>query len=120
MEEEPLARLRALCLALPGAVERGDVVEHTFRVREKFFAMFLDNHPGDGWVAAWCRAPAGAQDVLVAADTERYFVPPYVGRHGWVGVRLDRPTDWDELADLVRDGYRLTAPKRLVAHLDRA
>ena len=120
MEEDPLGRLRAICLAMPEAIERGGVVEHTFRVRDKIFAMYLDHHHGDGRVAAWCKAPPGAQDVLVAADPERYFVPPYVGRHGWVGVRFDRPTDWDELADLVREGYRLTAPKRLAALLDQA
>ena len=119
MTDDPLARLRAICLALPEAGERGGVVEHTFRVRDKIFAMFLDNHHGDGRVAMWCKAPPGAQDVLVGSDPARYFVPPYVGHHGWVGVLLDPPPDWDDVADLVLDSYRLTAPKRLVALLDR-
>ena len=119
MTDDSLARLRAICLALPEAAERGGVVEHTFRVRDKIFAMFLDNHHGDGRVAMWCKAPPGAQDVLVGSDPARYFVPPYVGHHGWVGVLLDPPPDWDDVADLVVDSYRLTAPKRLAALLDR-
>ena len=119
MSDDPLDRLRAICLALPEAVERGGVAEHTFRVRDKIFAMFLDNHHGDGRVAAWCKAPRGMQDILVGSDPGRYFVPPYVGHHGWVGVRLEGAVDWDAVADLVAEGYRMTAPKRLAALLDR-
>jgi hypothetical protein len=51
--------------------------------------------------------------MLVQSNPARFFVPPYVGQHGWVGVRLDGPLDWDEIADLVTDSYRMTAPKRL-------
>jgi hypothetical protein len=117
MVEEVLGRLRAICLALPEAVEKGGVADHTFRVRDKIFAMFLDNHHGDGRVAMWCKAPAGAQEVLVGADPGRFFVPPYVGHHGWIGVRLEGEVDWDEVADLVADAYRMTAPKWLIARL---
>lgn len=119
MNAEPLERLRALCLALPEAVEKGGVAEHTFRVRDKIFALFQDNHHGDGRVAVWCKAPPGAQDVLVGSDPARFFVPPYVGHHGWVEVVLDDATDWDELADLLVEGYRMTVPKRLTRQLDR-
>ena len=118
MMETPLDRLRALCLALPEAVEKGGVAEHTFRVRDKIFAMYQDNHHGDGRVAVWSKAPRGLQEALVGSDPERFFVPPYVGHHGWIGVRLDRPVDWDVVAGIVEDGYRMTAPKRLVALLD--
>jgi hypothetical protein len=115
MGEGALTRLRAICLALPEAVEQGGVADHTFRVRKKIFAMFMDNHHGDGRLAMWCKAPPGAQDLLVQADPARFFVPPYVGHHGWLGVRLEGEPDWDEIADLVRDAYRMTAPKRLLA-----
>jgi hypothetical protein len=119
MVEQALAQLRAICLALPEAVEKGGVADHTFRVRDKIFAMFLDNHHGDGRVAMWCKAPAGAQKLLVGSDPARFFVPPYVGHHGWIGVRLERDVDWDEVADLVADAYRMTAPKRLIAAMGR-
>lgn len=119
MVEEVLGRLREVCLALPEAVEKGGVVDHTFRVRDKIFAMFLDNHHGDGRVAMWCKAPAGAQDLLVGAEPGRFFVPPYVGHHGWIGVRLEGEVDWGEVADLVEDAYRMTATKRQIALLGR-
>jgi hypothetical protein len=55
---------------------------------------------------------------MVHAAPERFFVPPYVGPSGWVGVWLDRAPDWGELEGLLRDSYRLVAPKRLAARLD--
>jgi hypothetical protein len=79
--------------------------------------MFAEDERGDNRIALWCKAPPGAQGILVGADPERFFAPPYVGPKGWIGVRLDRPTDWGEIADLVTDSYRMTAPKRLVALL---
>ncbi len=117
---DPLKRLRAICLALPEATEvgfGGHENSPTFRVRDKIFAMYTDDHHGDGRVAVWCKAPPGAQDVLVGADPERFFKPPYVGPKGWIGVRLDRPVDWDQLADFVTESYGMTAPKRLLAQL---
>ncbi|TDC02767.1 MmcQ/YjbR family DNA-binding protein, partial [Actinomadura bangladeshensis] len=39
---------------------------------------------------------------------------------GWVGARLDVDHDWDEMAELIEDSYRLIAPKRLVHRLDQA
>jgi hypothetical protein len=120
MQHDPLDRLRAICLALPEATEKQSWgVVPTFRVRDKIFAQYEVNHHGDGRVALWLKAPPGAQDVLVGAEPERFFAPPYVGHHGWVGVRLDVPTDWDEVAGLIEDSYRMTAPKRLAALLDR-
>jgi len=58
------------------------------------------------------------QDLLVARRPQRYFVPPYVGPSGWVGIYLDRSPDWAEVSDRLRESYRLAAPKRLVAALD--
>ena len=112
---DPLDRLREICLALPEAIEEawGDP---TFRVRDKIFAQYK---VGDGRMSVWCKAPPGAQGVLVGSDPQRFFVPPYVGHIGWVGVRLDVEIDWDDVADLVEESYRMTAPKRLLALLDQ-
>jgi predicted DNA-binding protein (MmcQ/YjbR family) len=112
MPEQPTDRLRALCLALPETVEKEAWGDPTFRVRDKIFAM---EKRGDGRVSLWCKAPPGSQMVLVGADPDRFFVPPYVGPKGWIGVRLDNRPDWDEVAKLVTRSYRLIAPKRLVA-----
>ena len=90
-----------------------------FVVRGKKFAYYLDDHHGDGRRSVCCRAPAGENDALVAADPERYFIPAYIGPRGWVGYYTDLGgEDWDEVRDLVVESYRLAAPKRLVAQLD--
>jgi hypothetical protein len=110
-----LERLRTVCLALPETTERPSHGAPSFFVRDKkCFVMVLDNHHGDGRFAIWCAAPAGDQELLVGADAERFFVPPYVGHRGWLGVRLDRSLDWDELAGIVEDAFCAVAPKRLV------
>ena len=112
---EPSAdRLRAICLALPEAVEKETWGDPTFRVRERIFALM---RRGDGRLSLWCKAPEGSQMVLVGADPDRFFVPPYVGHKGWVGVRLDPEPDWNEVAALVRRSYRLIAPKRFSARI---
>jgi hypothetical protein len=120
MPPSPLARLRKLCLALPEAHEVEAWGEPTFRIRNKLFAMYAhaENHHGGGRVAVWCKTPPGNQSVMIQADPDRFFVPPYVGPSGWIGIWLDRNPTWSEVGDLVRDAYRLTAPKRLLAMLD--
>lgn len=113
-----LARVRAACLALPEVTERLSHGAPTFFVRgKKTFVMFLDDHHGDGRLALWCAAPPGAQRAAVAEEPERFFVPPYVGHRGWLGVRLDRDPDWDEVAAIAADAYRQVAPKALVTRL---
>jgi len=113
--EKILSRLRRVCLALPEASERLSHGAPTFFVREKkAFLMVLTNHHGDGRFAVWCAAPEGMQRTLVEADPERFFVPPYVGHRGWLGVRLDRELDWDELVGIVEDAYADVAPPKLV------
>ena len=87
----------------------------TFFVRGKrAFVMVLTDHHGDGRFAIWCAAPDGLQRMLVEADSERFFVPPYVGPRGWLGVRLDRSLDWDELTGIVEDAFAEVAPRALV------
>lgn len=115
MSEYPLERLRGLCLAFPEAVEAGGVGDPSFKVRDKIFAM---QHGMDGRPSLWVKAPPGVQELLVGAEPARFFRPPYVGHHGWVGAWLDVELDWEELADLVEESYRMTAPKRLSAQLD--
>jgi hypothetical protein len=110
-----LERIRGICLALPETNERLSHGAPTFFVRNKRpFVMVLTDHHGDGRFAIWCPAPAGLQQMLVEADPERFFVPPYVGHRGWLGVRLDRGLDWDELAGIVEDAYAEVAPPKLV------
>jgi len=111
----PLLRLRKLCLAFPEVVEDpAGVGNPSFKVAGKIFVLHALNHHGDGKTAFWCKARDGAQLALTSSDPERYFVPPYVGRYGWIGVWLDRSVDWLEVAGLIEDSYGLTAPRRLV------
>jgi len=114
MPSKPLDRLRRLCLALPEAHEVEAWGAPTFRVRNKLFAMYAEagNHHGAGREAVWCKAGPGNQALMVKAAPDRFFVPPYVGPSGWVGVYLDKGTDWRELAELLVDAHGLTAPKR--------
>jgi hypothetical protein len=112
---QTLARLRDICLALPETSERLSHGAPTFFVREKrAFLTVLTNHHGDGRFAIWCAAPDGMQKMLVEADADTFFVPPYVGYRGWLGVRLDRGLDRDELAGIAEDAYAEVAPKKLV------
>jgi hypothetical protein len=74
-----------------------------------------NNHHGDGRNSLWCKAAPVNQQLMVEAAPERFFVPPYVGPSGWIGVYLDGKVDWDELADLLEDAWRMTAPRKLLA-----
>jgi hypothetical protein len=113
--ERVLGKLREICLALPETSERLSHGAPTFFVRGKrAFVMVMTNHHGDGRFALWCAAPEGMQSMLVEADPERFFVPPYVGHRGWLGVRLDRGRPWDELAGIAEDAYAAVAPPKLV------
>jgi hypothetical protein len=114
-----LTRLRKLCLALPEACEVEAWGEPTFRVRNKLFAMYASsgNHHGDGRPAVRCKASRTNQALMIEAEPERFFAPPYVGPSGWVGVWLDGPVAWDDLGELLRDAYQLVAPRRLAALL---
>lgn len=110
MSKAAFERARKICLALPEATEKTAWGAPTFRVRNKMFAMLLDDHHGDGRTALWLNAEPGVQAMLVEADPERFFVPPYQGPKGWIGVDLKGKVDWKEVAGLVEDAYRVTAP----------
>ena len=120
MPTDPLARLRAVCLELPDATEKLAWGEPTFRVKDKLFAMYASatNHHGGGRPAVWIKATPANQDLVLREDPDRYFKPPYVGPSGWIGVWLDQRPTWSAVQGLLDDGYRLVAPKRLLAELD--
>ncbi len=111
---EALERVRALCLALPEVTERPSHGAPSWFVRKSpQFAIFHDDHHGDGRLGLWVAAPPGAQDGLVHASPENYYVPAYVGHRGWVGVRLDRGLPWDDVAAAIEDAYLAVAPPAL-------
>ena len=108
-------RLVALCRSLPEAsAERSGVDHLAFKVGKKIFAYYTFDHHGDGRIAFLCKAPPGEQGRLVKENPGRYFVPPYVGPKGWVGLRLDTPrVNWREVKNLALAAYFLTAPDSL-------
>jgi hypothetical protein len=114
---DPVDRLRAIATALPEVTERLSHGEVSFFCRKQF-VMVDDHHHGADHLAFWCAAPSGGQEELIGSDPDTYFRPPYVGHRGWVGVRIDREPDWDEVAEVVRDAYRQVAPRTLLARLD--
>ena len=120
MALKPLTRLRKICLALPEAHEVAAWGEPTFRVRNKLFAMYASatTHHGGGRPAVWCKAGPGNQSIMIGVNPKRFFVPPYVGPSGWIGVWLDGAVDWVEVADLLRDSYCLVAPKKLRSQVE--
>ena len=112
--QDPLKRLRAVCLALPDAHEVEAWGEPTFRVRNKLFAMYAtaDTHHGGGRPSVWVKSTHVNQDLLLQQEPDRFFSPPYVGPSGWIGIYLDKRPSWQAVAEIIRDGYLLIAPKR--------
>lgn len=104
------ARLRAICLTLPEASEELMRRGPSYRVADKIFAL---ERPWNGGLALWCKVPAGSREFLLEASPARFFIPPYFGAKGWIGVALDEGADWREIEAFVRRSYRLVAPKRL-------
>jgi hypothetical protein len=110
--------VREIALHFP---ETEEIVSHgspNFRVKGgRIFATFAVNHHGDGRIALWLRAPPAAQEHHVKSDPKHFFVPPYVGPSGWLGVRLDKGLSWKRVAALVRTAYEQVAPPRLSARV---
>lgn len=113
-------RVRTACVGLPEVEERPSHSAPSFFVRGKksFASIWADGHHDNEFPHLWLAAPPGAQQELVGSEPEHYFVPPYVGHRGWVGVRLDRGISPAELAELCQDAYRTVAPASLVRQLD--
>ncbi|MBI1295828.1 MmcQ/YjbR family DNA-binding protein [bacterium] len=112
MEPFHLNRVQRICHALPETEERISHGEPTFFVRKRVYTMFATNHHNDGRIAVWLPVPAGAQEMLIAAEPGKFFKPPYVGVRGWVGIVLDAVDD-DELSLHINEAWRMIAPKRL-------
>jgi hypothetical protein len=104
------ARLRAICLALPEASEELMRRGPSYRVANKIFAL---ERPWGDRLALWCKVPEGAREIFLAAGPARFFIPPYFGPKGWIGVGPDPAADWPEIEAFVRRSYRFVAPKRL-------
>ena len=109
--DKQLKQVRAFVHALPNVTEKLSHGFPGFFVKKKGFAYFLNNHHGDGRLALWCMAPPGAQAMLVDSNSDHYFVPPYVGVSGWVGVRLDRDAEWPQIAAVLESAYETRAAK---------
>lgn len=111
---DQLERVRRICLQFPEAEERLSHGEPTFFARKRVFAMFASNHHNDGRVAVWLPCEPDVQEMLIGSAPEKFFRPPYVGHRGWIGVELDQISD-EELTFHITEGWRLVAPKRLIA-----
>jgi predicted DNA-binding protein (MmcQ/YjbR family) len=111
--------VRAVCLSFPEAEEKPSHGSPDFRVRGKSFASYVVNHHGDGRVALWLNMAAGAQQAYCEAEPKHFFVPPYVGPRGWLGVHLDKGLSWKRIAVLVREAYTKVAPPSLVARIGK-
>jgi hypothetical protein len=110
--EEHLRRVRRICLALPQTEEKLSHGEPTFFVGKKVYVMFANNHHNDGHIAVWIPVPAGLQATLLKTEPRKFFMPPYVGVRGWIGIELDAMDD-EELGVYILDAWRLIAPKKL-------
>jgi len=111
--------VREVCLSFP---ESEEVLSHgspNFRVRGKTFATYVINHHGDGRIALWLNLPAGAQQLYTQAEPDYFFVPPYVGPRGWLGVHLNKGVSWKQIAKLVREAYEKVAPDALSAAIGK-
>lgn len=108
IDPERLARLRGICLSLAGATEKMAWGDPTWRLRDRIFAMQKGNYK-DARPSVWFKGARGAQAMLVDMDPARFFVPPYVGHKGWIGVYLDtHRIDWAELEHLIGASYEMT------------
>ena len=110
--------VREVCLSFPETEERPSRGSPDFRVSGKTFATYVVNHHGDGRVALWLNSPPGAQEFYAGNEPEHYFVPPYVGPRGWLGVHLDKGLRWTTIAMRVREAYEKVAPEFLSAMID--
>ncbi|MBI2964898.1 MAG: MmcQ/YjbR family DNA-binding protein [Chloroflexi bacterium] len=104
--------LRRLALALPESEERETWGEATFRVRGKIFVMMSADD-----ATASVKASLDEQDIIIGSDPRSLSVAPYVGRFGWVRVKL-ATVDPEMMAVLVSEAWRRTAPRKLVAEFD--
>src|ERR1700685_2649424 len=111
-------RIRAICMALPLAVERLSHGEASWFINDKKNFVAMSDHHHDDRVSVTFAAGAGVQESLTQGDAERYFRPPYVGGRGWVGAYLDGREEWnlpqwETISDLIVDAWLLVAPPKI-------
>lgn len=82
-----------------------------YSVNNKALANYVINHHGDGLVALWLKVTLEMQQTLVEMDSNSFFVPPYLGKKGWVGVLLSMETNWEEVTTIVLEAYELLVGK---------
>jgi predicted DNA-binding protein (MmcQ/YjbR family) len=112
--------VREIMAALPEVEEFVSHGQPTFRVRGgKVFGTYTINLHGDGRVALNLMAPPGAQAAFVKLQPRVYFVPPYVGPAGWLGVELDKGLGWSTVCEHVREAYAMVAPVNLVRSMKK-
>jgi predicted DNA-binding protein (MmcQ/YjbR family) len=108
-----LRRLRAFCLALPEASETDAWGHPNWRAGKKTFAV-LETYRGELVITF----KAQPQEQQLLADDPRFFIAPYVGKHGWLCMRVGERVDWKLTRELLLRSYRLVALKRMVQALD--
>ena len=110
-EQKILNQLRRICAQLPEVVEERDGFGHfSFRVGKRSFVIVGAGEDGRGSMSI--KADLYTQDRLIRGGG--YERTPYIGQHGWVSIEAGSEPDWTEIEELVVDGYRRAAPKRLV------
>lgn len=112
--------IHELCTAYPGVEACISHDRPDYRVADKSFARLVINHHGDGRAALWLKMPPGAQAVYTDLEPEAYFVPPYVGNQGWLGVELNKGLSWAEISGRVREAWEHTAPANLITALKKS
>lgn len=105
-EKIVLGRLRKICLAWPAAAETRKWGHPVFIVGEKIFAT-LGQDQGDLCISF--KARPEQREILL--EDPRFFVAPYVGRFGWLSLRVDTQVDWKQLEDVLRGSYEQIAAK---------
>jgi hypothetical protein len=112
--QELFQQIRELSMSFPDTSERVSHGAPTFFYKDKkMFVQYRSNHHGDGRIALWCASTADIQSMLVQSNPNIYFLPPYVAHLGWIGLRLDRDADWDEIQSIISDAYlSKVRPKR--------
>jgi predicted DNA-binding protein (MmcQ/YjbR family) len=113
VKDDPLAKVRAICLAFPESREVEAWGHPTFRAGKKMFAAF-GGEAGDKSLGL--KVGFERQDELLR--DERFFPTPYAAHQGWVSLRIDGDTDWDEVSALAREAYRQVALQRMLKALD--
>ena len=103
--------VKRICAELPECIVEGSQ-HHKMSVRGKTMGWHTVDHHGDGRVSLTIKAPRGENTELVASDPSKFFMPPYMAHHGYVGIYLDAgEVDWEEVREFIVEAYRLAAPR---------